>query len=108
MTREARSRETIVRAFREERRTTKRGEIGRRRIGLQVFQRRQSREEDEEEEEEEGGEGGGKLPARKRVSARKVWLQPLDGGTVHPPPPTAPRAVAVSTPVPSRGVRVTP
>lgn len=25
-----------------------------------------------------------------------------------PPPPAAPRAVAVSTPVPSRGVRVTP
>lgn len=67
--------------------------------GLEALQRRRSRDEEEEEEEDEeegargvgGGGGRTKLPARKRVSARKVWLQPLRGGTVHPAPAAAPR-----------------
>ena len=104
---------------RDERRA-KRREIGRWRVSLEEFQRRPSREENEEEEEEgeedddDGAEGAGgsKLPARKRVSARKVcaaapfvWRH----GAPQPTPAHTYRAVAVSSRVPSAGgVRVTP
>ena len=64
-----------------------------------------------EEEVEAEGDGRSELPARKRVSLRKVWLQlpSVEARcTVPPHPVPTPPPVAVSTPrVPSGCVRVT-